>query len=87
MSKIKILLLFLVGVIMFGGFGGGVSESQQATKQDKPNQLYKPVTQTKESGAAMTAQAALKEMIDNKEIALVGGIYDISTGEVEFFEK
>ena len=34
-----------------------------------------------------TAQAALKEMIDNKEIALVGGIYDISTGEVEFFEK
>jgi carbonic anhydrase len=29
----------------------------------------------------------LKEMIDKGEIGLVGGIYDISTGEVRFFEK
>ena len=29
----------------------------------------------------------LKEMIDAGEIGLVGGIYDISTGEVKFFEK
>ena len=29
----------------------------------------------------------LKEMIDKGEIALVGGIYDISTGKVRFFEN
>jgi len=29
----------------------------------------------------------LKEMIDRGEVGLVGGIYDISTGEVNFFEK
>ena len=29
----------------------------------------------------------LKEMIDKGEVGLVGGVYDISTGEVEFFEK
>lgn len=29
----------------------------------------------------------LKEMIDKGEVGLVGGIYDISTGEVRFFEK
>lgn len=28
-----------------------------------------------------------KEMIDNGEVALVGGMYDISTGEVRFLEK
>ena len=63
-SKIKILLLFFVGVVIFAGFTAGVSESQQATKQDKPKQIYKPVTQTKESGAAMTAQAALEMLKD-----------------------
>lgn len=29
----------------------------------------------------------LKEMLDKGEIALVGGMYDISTGEVRFFEN
>jgi carbonic anhydrase len=29
----------------------------------------------------------LKEMIDKGEVGLVGGVYDISTGEVRFFEK
>lgn len=29
----------------------------------------------------------LKEMIEKGEIALVGGVYDISTGEVKFFDK
>lgn len=29
----------------------------------------------------------LKEMIDKGEIGLVGGVYDISTGQVKFFEK
>jgi len=29
----------------------------------------------------------LREMIDNGQIALVGGMYDLSTGEVRFFEK
>jgi carbonic anhydrase len=29
----------------------------------------------------------LKEMIDKNEIGLVGGVYDIKTGEVKFFEK
>ena len=29
----------------------------------------------------------LKEMIDKGEVALVGGVYDVSTGEVKFFEK
>ncbi len=29
----------------------------------------------------------LKEMIDKGEVALVGGIYNISTGKVQFFEK
>jgi carbonic anhydrase len=29
----------------------------------------------------------LKEMIDRGEIALIGGMYDISSGEVKFFEK
>ncbi len=29
----------------------------------------------------------LREMLDKGEIALVGGIYDISTGEVKFFEQ
>jgi carbonic anhydrase len=29
----------------------------------------------------------LKEMIDKGEIGLVGGVYDIKTGEVKFFEK
>ncbi|HEX8268245.1 MAG TPA: carbonic anhydrase family protein [Pyrinomonadaceae bacterium] len=29
----------------------------------------------------------LREMIDKGEVGLVGGIYDISTGKVEFFEK
>lgn len=29
----------------------------------------------------------IKEMIDKGEIAVVGGIYDISTGEVRFFDK
>jgi carbonic anhydrase len=29
----------------------------------------------------------LKEMIDKGEVGLVGGVYDISTGEVKFFEK
>ena len=29
----------------------------------------------------------LKEMIDKGQIALVGGMYDIATGEVRFFEK
>lgn len=29
----------------------------------------------------------LKEMIDKGKISLVGGIYDISTGEVRFFDK
>jgi carbonic anhydrase len=28
----------------------------------------------------------LKEMVDNGEIAIVGGMYDITTGEVEFYE-
>lgn len=29
----------------------------------------------------------LREMLDNNEIGLVGGVYDISTGEVGFFEN
>lgn len=29
----------------------------------------------------------LKEMIDNNEIALVGGLYNVESGEVEIFEK
>lgn len=29
----------------------------------------------------------LKEMLDNGQIGLVGGMYDLSTGEVRFFEK
>jgi carbonic anhydrase len=29
----------------------------------------------------------LREMLDKHEIGLVGGIYDLSTGEVRFFEK
>lgn len=29
----------------------------------------------------------LREMIDKGEVALVGGVYDISTGEVKFFDK
>jgi carbonic anhydrase len=29
----------------------------------------------------------LREMIDQKQIGLVGGMYDLSTGEVHFFEK
>ena len=29
----------------------------------------------------------LREMIDKGEVGLVGGIYDISTGEVKFFDK
>jgi carbonic anhydrase len=29
----------------------------------------------------------LNEMIDKGEVGLVGGVYDISTGEVKFFEK
>lgn len=29
----------------------------------------------------------LEEMIDRGEVGLVGGVYDISTGEVRFFEK
>jgi carbonic anhydrase len=29
----------------------------------------------------------LKEMIDKGEVGLVGGVYDISTSEVKFFEK
>lgn len=28
----------------------------------------------------------LKEMVDNKEIGIVGGMYDISTGKVTFYE-
>ena len=28
----------------------------------------------------------IKEMIDKGEVGLVGGMYDISTGEVKFFE-
>lgn len=28
----------------------------------------------------------LKEMVDNGEIAIVGGMYDINTGEVEFYQ-
>jgi len=29
----------------------------------------------------------LREMIDQGQISLVGGMYDLSTGEVRFFEK
>jgi carbonic anhydrase len=29
----------------------------------------------------------LREMLDNGQIGLVGGMYDLSTGEVHFFEK
>jgi len=29
----------------------------------------------------------LKEMLDNNQIGLVGGMYDLSTGEVRFFNK
>jgi len=29
----------------------------------------------------------LKELIDKGEVGLVGGIYDIKTGEVKFFDK
>ena len=29
----------------------------------------------------------LREMLDKGEIGLVGGIYDLSTGEIHFFEK
>jgi carbonic anhydrase len=29
----------------------------------------------------------LREMLDKHEIGLVGGIYDLSTGEIRFFEK
>lgn len=29
----------------------------------------------------------LREMIDKGEVGLIGGVYDISTGKVEFFEK
>ncbi len=29
----------------------------------------------------------LREMLDNGQISLVGGMYDLSTGEVRFFEK
>jgi carbonic anhydrase len=29
----------------------------------------------------------LREMIDQNQIGLVGGMYDLSTGEVHFFDK
>jgi carbonic anhydrase len=29
----------------------------------------------------------LREMIDKDQIGLVGGMYDLSTGEVHFFDK
>lgn len=29
----------------------------------------------------------LKEMVDNKQIAIVGGMYDVQTGKVEFYEN
>ena len=29
----------------------------------------------------------LREMIDNGQIGLVGGMYDLTTGEVHFYDK
>jgi carbonic anhydrase len=29
----------------------------------------------------------LREMLDQGQISLVGGMYDLSTGEIHFFEK
>ena len=34
-----------------------------------------------------TRSVVLREMIDKGEIGLVGGMYDVSTGKVTFFEN
>jgi carbonic anhydrase len=29
----------------------------------------------------------IRELLENQQIGIIGGMYDISTGEVEFFEE
>lgn len=47
-------------------------------------------THTKDSQATTTPQLALeylREMIEKEQIGLIGAIYDIETGVVEFLEE
>jgi len=64
-----------------------------ADVQPRTSKNYKFVDEVSEANVRLVMQQIrdrspiLREMIDNGQIALVGGMYDLSTGEVRFFEK
>jgi carbonic anhydrase len=64
-----------------------------ADVQPRTSKNYKFVDEVSEANVRLVMQQIrerspiLREMIDNGQIELVGGMYDLSTGEVHFFEK
>ena len=64
-----------------------------ADVQPRTSKNYKFVDEVSEANVRLVMQQIrerspiLREMLDNGQIGLVGGMYDLSTGEVHFFEK
>jgi len=64
-----------------------------ADVQPRTSKNYKFVDDVSEANVRLVMQQirerspVLREMIDNGQIGLVGGMYDLSTGKVHFFEK
>lgn len=64
-----------------------------ADVQPRTSKNYKFVDEVSEANVRLVTQQIrerspiLREMIDNGQIGLVGGMYDLSTGEVHYFEK
>ena len=64
-----------------------------ADVQPRTSKNYEFVDEVSEANVRLVMQQIrerspiLREMIDNGQIGLVGGMYDLSTGEVHFFEK
>jgi carbonic anhydrase len=70
-----------------------VMDAVPADVQPRTSKNYKFVDEVSEANVRLVMQQIrerspiLREMIDNGQIELVGGMYDLSTGEVHFFEK
>jgi carbonic anhydrase len=69
------------------------ADAVSADVQPRTSKNYKFVDDVSEANVKLVMQQirerspVLKEMIDTGQIGLVGGMYDLSTGKVEFYEK
>jgi carbonic anhydrase len=78
------------------GLLGKIKPAMDAVPSDvqpRTSKNYKFVDEVSEANVRLVMQQIrerspiLKEMLDNGQIGLVGGMYDLSTGEVRFFNK